>query len=65
MDFLDNTEMGLNINSSSQMRWLLKGMEDGSLIGLLHITPKTHLWVSDQSILDLRWGARVIYPLLK
>ena len=47
------------------MRWLLKGMEDGSLIGLLHITPKTHLWVSDQSILDLRWGARVIYRLLK
>ena len=37
-----------NINSSSQMRWLLKGM--GDVIGLLHVTPKTHLQVSDQLI---------------
>ena len=31
-----------NSNSSVQMRWLLQGMEDGTLIGLLHVTPKTH-----------------------
>ena len=36
------------------MRWLLKEMGDGALIGLLHVTPKTHLQVSDQPILDLR-----------
>ena len=28
-----------------QMRWLLKEMGDGTLIGLLHVTPKTHLRV--------------------
>ena len=43
-----------NINSSSPMRWLLKGMAGGTLIGLLHVTPKTHLRVSAQPILDLR-----------
>ena len=43
-----------NTNSSSQMRWLLKGMAGGTLIGLLHVTPKTHLRVSDPPILDLR-----------
>ena len=36
-----------------QIRWLLKGMGDGALIGLLHVTPKRHLRVSDQPILDL------------
>ena len=35
------------------MRWLLKEMGDGTLIGLLHFTPKTHLPVSDQPILYL------------
>ena len=34
-----------NINSSTSMRWLLKGMGDGTLIGLLHVTPRTHLRV--------------------
>ena len=38
---------------SSQMRWLLKGMAGGTLIGLLHVMPKTHLRVSDRPILDL------------
>ena len=41
-----------NTNWSSQMRWLLKGMAGGTLIGLLRVTPKTHLRVSDQPILD-------------
>ena len=36
------------------MRWLLKGLGDRTLISLLHVTPKTHLRVSDQPILDLR-----------
>ena len=27
------------------MCWLLKEMEDGNLISLLHVTPKTHLRV--------------------
>ena len=40
------------------MRWLLKEMEDGvTLIGLLHVTPKTHLRVIkllQTLILDLR-----------
>ena len=36
------------------MRWLLKGMLGKTLIGLLHVTPKTHLRVSAQRILDLR-----------
>ena len=36
------------------MRWLLKGMGDWTLIGLLLVTPKTHLQVSDQPILELR-----------
>ena len=40
--------------NTSQMRRLLKGMGDGPLIRLLHVTAKTHLWVSDQPILDLR-----------
>ena len=35
------------------MRWGW-GMGAGTLIGSLHITPKTHLRVSDQPILDLR-----------
>ena len=26
-----------------QMRWLLKGIGDGTLIGLLHVMPRTHL----------------------
>ena len=34
-----------NINSSSQMSWLLKGMGGGTLIGFLNVTPKTHLRV--------------------
>ena len=38
----------------AKMSWLLKGMGDGTLIGLLHDTPKTHLWVLDQPFLDLR-----------
>ena len=48
-----------NTNSSSQMRWLLKGMGDGTLNGLVRVTPKTHLRVSAQPILDLQ---RAIYP---
>ena len=36
------------------MRWILKGMGDGTLVGLLHVTPKTNLRVSDQPILELR-----------
>ena len=36
------------------MRWLLKGVAGGTLVGLLHFTPKTHLRVSDRPILDLR-----------
>ena len=42
-----------------QMRsWLLKGMGDGTLIGLLHVTPKPPLRVIrlDQPFLDLRWA---------
>ena len=35
-------------------RWLLKGIGDATLIGLLHVTPKTHLRVSDQPISELR-----------
>ena len=34
------------------MRWLLKGRAGGT--GLLNVTPKTHLRLSDQPILDLR-----------
>ena len=34
-----------NINSSTSMRWLFKGMGAGSFIGLLDVTPKTHLWI--------------------
>ena len=37
--------------STNQLRckptWLLKGMWDGTLIGLLHVTPKTHLYLID------------------
>ena len=33
----------------------MKGMGDGTLICLLHVTPKIHTtWVSDQPNLDLR-----------
>ena len=32
------------------MHWLLKMMGNGTLIGLLHVTPKTHLQVSDPPI---------------
>ena len=46
-----------NINCKLQMRWLLKEMGDGTVIGLLHVAPKTHLQVSDQPILDLRHRA--------
>ena len=42
------------IVASLQMHWLLKGMGDGTLIGLLHVMAKTHLRVSDQPIFDLR-----------
>jgi hypothetical protein len=31
-------------------------MGDGTLIGLLHVTPKTHLRVSEQTILGLLWA---------
>ena len=34
-----------NINLIVQMRWLLKVMGDGTLIGLVHVTLKTHLRV--------------------
>ena len=49
-------------NLSTQMRWLLKGLGDGTLIGLLHVTPKTHLRVPDQPILDLRRAQIAINP---
>ena len=42
-----------NTNSSSQMRWILKGMAGGTLIGLLHVTTYSR-FVS---------GLRDIYPL--
>ena len=45
-----------NINSSSSNALALKGEKlkiNGTLIGLLHASPKTHLRVSDQPILDL------------
>ena len=34
------------------INWLLKGMGDGTLVDLLHVTPKTHL--SNQHFLGLR-----------
>ena len=42
--------------SSRQVKYTgyTKGMGDGTLIGLLHVTPRTHLRVSAQPILDLR-----------
>ena len=48
-----------------QMRWLLKGMGDGALIGLLHVTPKIHLRVIEllrATHFRFASGARVIYP---
>ena len=47
---------------SVQMRWLLKEMEDGTLIGLLHVTPKTHLLVFRPTHFRFASDARVIYP---
>ena len=32
------------IVASLQVHWLLKGMGDGTLIGLLHVMAKTHIF---------------------
>ena len=47
-----------DVLTMEQARLLLKRMWDDALIGLLHVTPKPHLWL----ILDLRWAQESFIP---
>ncbi len=45
--------------------WLLKGTGDETLIGLLHVMPKTHPWLIKRIGTTLLDHALTVFPIIK